>query len=350
MMKINVLYIFIIFMLIAISIVFSIIYINKNKYGEKYNLLTSVLVPYRDNYILKAKFYDPVTYILIPQRDREIYMEHLLRDLPKYIDIVHPGMKYIIVIVTQDQDGKYNKSLSLNVGLSWLHNVKKVSIDSGVIIHDVDVIPISGVDYSIVDIGTVVSCFMTIGGMKARLDQFVKCNGYPSNMIGWGYEDMIVWLRITRLCNIPMMYWWDTMDTNQKAIVKNLEWKMDDIETQNESKRYWKMGAKKIKFISNNISEVHERTWSNDVNTTKRNWCFYNRNKQYEPDVFSRVTNSDGLNNIDISGIRMDNKNGIYYLSFAVKDVLHKNVYEPEDEWYKTKGPIPDNCNIDFPK
>ena len=294
---------------------------------------------------------DPVTYIVIPQRDRDVYMRKLLLDLPRYLALVHPGMKYVLVVVSQDQGGKYNKSLSLNVALSWLHRSLRVPLDSGLIIHDVDVIPESGVDYRVSKGDTLERCFMTIGGLKGRLDQFIRCNGYPSTMKGWGYEDMIVWLRMERMCDIPMLWWWDVMGDDDRALVTNLEWKMGVRDTKRESARYWKGGADKIQFKSGNINRLHAKSWYSESDRL-RNWCFYSRCKDYTDDVFSRVTNSDGLNMIDPSGIRVDSKSGdgVYYLSFAVDDVLMDGVVEPEVEWYSDPGSIPASCPTNIPQ
>lgn len=332
------------YILVAAIILICLVIFCVGKWG-----LSSLQLP-TDKYVMLPKSSDPVTYIVIPQRDRDVYMRKLLMDLPRYLEMVHPGLKYVLVVVSQDQGGKYNKSLSLNVALSWLHKSLHVPLDSGVIIHDVDVIPESGVDYRVSKVNTLERCFMTTGGLKGRLSQFIRCNGYPSTMKGWGYEDMIVWLRMERMCGIPTLWWWDAMGESDRALVTNLEWKMGVVDTKRESNRYWKGGAGKIQFNSGNINNRHDKTWYSD-NDRLRNWCFYTRCKDYTYDVFSRVTNSDGLNMIDPSGIRVDSKSGkgVYYLSFAVDDVLMDGVVEPEVEWYSTPGYIPDSCPTNTP-
>lgn len=290
------------------------------------------------------------TYIIIPQRDRDIYMEKLLEELPLYLKNTHPGMSYEIVVSHQGPDGKYNKSLSINVALAWLYKVKRVPPSTPIIVHDVDVIPLEYVDYRPVHMNKLVGCFLTIGGVKGRLWQFIKCNGYANTMMGWGYEDMLLWSRMEKMCGINVSWWKNEIKNGTKAVVKNLEWNMNASDTKKMSDNYWKNMnfSAKIMFVSGGISQRPERSWR-DEETTAGNWCLYRKTNNFDHGTFSRIVNSDGINNVIPGGIKYEKDGPVNHLYFDVIDVYNKGKTQPELEWYDDLSRLPEDCPTDIP-
>lgn len=305
--------------------------------------------------ILQTKisyFVNEPTYIIIPQRDRDIYMNKLLIELPKYLRRVHPNMRYELIVSHQNPGGKYNKCLSINVALAWLHKVKKVPIDSSIVIQDVDAIPLEYVDYRPVDVNKFVGCFLTIGGIKSRLWQLIKCNGYANTMKGWGYEDMLLWSRIEKMCGINISWWKNEIKDGTKAVVKNLEWNMSDEVTKINSDNYWKNMNfyNKIRFVSGGIekSKRPKRIWKDNA-TTYRNWCLYRKTKDFDIDTFSRIVRNDGISNIVTKNINYIKERNVHHLYFDVIDVYNKSIPEPELKWYDDLTTLPADCPIDVP-
>ena len=129
--------------------------------------------------------------ILIPYRDREKHLKVFLHFLPKNINIEN----YIILIIEQNGNEKFNRAKLINSGFDFIKN----KIDY-ICIHDIDMIPIKA-DYSYSDIplhmATNCSQFNYglpyngyYGGVNLMSNEnFIKINGFSNDYWGWGVED-----------------------------------------------------------------------------------------------------------------------------------------------------------------
>ena len=82
--------------------------------------------------------------ILVPYRDRKNYLDILLREVPCYVERANGISDYAIYVAEQQGEDLFNLALSRNVAA-------RAALDDGVsgyfVFHDVDVIPVCGVDY-----------------------------------------------------------------------------------------------------------------------------------------------------------------------------------------------------------
>jgi len=296
-----------------------------------------------------------VTYIIIPHRDRNNYLYKLLEELPKYLNYTHKNSKFEIVAVQQLDQGNYHLATSRNVALAWLYYVRKIDPNAGVIIHDVDTIPKLNVDYSLSPVNIVIASFLVIGGIRGRLGNFIKCNGYPNIMKGWGYEDMVLWTRMKRLANLKIKWWPDEVKEKYPgatAIGINLEWNMTDTNiVQSLSQRYWKKYNSHIKYIADNpdnkLHSKHNPQWYEEKHRI-RNWCFFNTQNAFDLDTLQKISYKDGINRIKVSLIQKDNFLQKYVekyqddpcilavsnITFNADTILEKLENIPELEWY----------------
>jgi hypothetical protein len=126
--------------------------------------------------------------IIVPYRDRPKHKKRLLESLPQYIEKHHGlkpnGVDYKIIVSEQIDNNLFNLSLARNSAALWAEkNLKDIS---HFIFHDVDVIPISNVDYLTEDS---IYHFLNHGTFKITKKDFFKINGYNPLFIGWGEED-----------------------------------------------------------------------------------------------------------------------------------------------------------------
>ncbi len=136
------------------------------------------------------------TILLIPYRDREEHLKYFKNSaiplLKKYI----PDIK---IIVAEQVAGKpFNKGKLSNAGILEY-------IDSNVsyiITHDIDLIPNESMIEKLYTIkpkhivrlySATKTCFGGI--MKYNKDVFIKMNGYPNDIWGWGIEDRALFYR-----------------------------------------------------------------------------------------------------------------------------------------------------------
>ncbi len=145
------------------------------------------------------------TILIIPYRDREEHLKYFKNNaiplLKKYI----PDIK---IIVAEQVAGKpFNRGKLLNAGI--LEYV--ASNDSYIITHDVDAIPSEALikqHYTIKPkellrlYSAHTNCFGGI--MKFNKDVFIKMNGYPNDIWGWGIEDRALFYR-SKICNFTVL-------------------------------------------------------------------------------------------------------------------------------------------------
>lgn len=137
-------------------------------------------------------------YILIPYRDRAENLAQFLREsLPLFNQHLDD---FKIIVIEQGNTKPFNRGLLLNVGVK--HFAK--NSDDDIILHDVDIVPKKHVIekyYSAkVDKNKILGIYgyeFSIGGIsKLSRSTFEMINGFPTNYWGWGYEDLILKLRV----------------------------------------------------------------------------------------------------------------------------------------------------------
>jgi len=145
------------------------------------------------------------TILIIPYRDREEHLKYFKNNaiplLKKYI----PDIK---IIVAEQVAGKpFNRGKLLNAGI--LEYV--ASNDSYIITHDVDAIPSEALikQYYTIKPKEVLRLVSphsaSFGGiMKFNKDVFIKMNGYPNDIWGWGIEDRALFYR-SKICNFTIL-------------------------------------------------------------------------------------------------------------------------------------------------
>ena len=146
------------------------------------------------------------TILIIPYRDREEHLKYFKNNaiplLKKYI----PDIK--IIVVEQTTGKLFNKGKLSNAGILEY-------IDSNVsyiITHDIDEIPnelmikqcytIKPKEILRLYNPTHAECFGGI--MKYNKDVFIKMNGYPNDIWGWGIEDRALFYR-SKICNFTIL-------------------------------------------------------------------------------------------------------------------------------------------------
>jgi len=82
--------------------------------------------------------------ILVPYRNRKAYLDIFSREVPAYLERANGISDYAIYIAEQQSQDLFNLALSRNVAA-------RAALDDGMsgsfVFHDVDIIPLSGVDY-----------------------------------------------------------------------------------------------------------------------------------------------------------------------------------------------------------
>ncbi|KAM6434768.1 beta-1,4-galactosyltransferase 3 [Liasis olivaceus] len=145
------------------------------------------------------------TAIIIPHRNRETHLRHLLYYLHPFLQ--RQQLQYGIYIVHQAGNATFNRAKLLNVG------VKEALKDEEwncLFLHDVDLIPENDHNLYVCDLWNPkhVSVAMNkfryklpysqyFGGVSALTpDQYLKINGFPNEYWGWGGEDDDIAMRV----------------------------------------------------------------------------------------------------------------------------------------------------------
>ncbi|NP_001084588.1 uncharacterized protein LOC414540 [Xenopus laevis] len=138
------------------------------------------------------------TAVIIPHRNRETHLRHLLYYLHPFLQ--RQQLHYRIYIIHQAGNSTFNRAKLLNVG------VKEALRDEDwdcLFLHDVDLIPENDFNLYVCDpwspkhASVAMNKFsynlpypMYFGGVSALTpDQYMKMNGFPNEYWGWGGED-----------------------------------------------------------------------------------------------------------------------------------------------------------------
>jgi hypothetical protein len=169
--------------------------------------------------------------ILVPFKNRERYLAHLLRGLPAYLE--RTGVRdYHIYVAEQDGDDMLNVALARNVAAAFC--LARAAYPT-LVFHNVDVIPVENVDYGF-DHNQ--SWFLDAGSCKVRGRDFLSANGHNPAFVGWGGEDVEFYHRLDVLgldCRE-----WHREEGSRRAVVANLELPpLDDAGALDWSRHYF---------------------------------------------------------------------------------------------------------------
>jgi len=138
--------------------------------------------------------------IIVPYRNRKVHLDIFIRDaIPLFEKYLQP---FKVVVVEQDEGKLFNRGFMLNIGFNEYKYKSEYFFT-----HDVDIIP---KECCVKDIfkkeptiknntimGILTSDCNTLGGIiKFDTETFIKANGFPNNMWGWGVEDKALQNRV----------------------------------------------------------------------------------------------------------------------------------------------------------
>ena len=116
--------------------------------------------------------------ILVPYRNRKSYLDIFLREVPSYLERTNGISDYVIYVAEQQSQDQFNLALSRNVAA-------RAALDDGAsgyfVFHDVDVIPLCGVDYGPRNFN--VEWFISDGSCKVMVAGFVKAKRYNPDLL-----------------------------------------------------------------------------------------------------------------------------------------------------------------------
>ena len=142
--------------------------------------------------------------IIVPYRDRTSHLEVFVPYMQEYLK----DYDYKIFVIEQSDDKPFNRGKLLNVGA-------RIAIKEGFdyfALHDVDMLPLKGVDYSYPDtpihlvskINKDIPFIDYFGGVTLfNVHDYKLVNGYSNEYWGWGFEDDDLLYRCIQR-NIPL--------------------------------------------------------------------------------------------------------------------------------------------------
>lgn len=123
---------------------------------------------------------------------------------------INNNFSYNIYIIEQNNDDLFNRGILLNIG--FIQAIKTINNKESVFIHcntdyklPIDILPdiFHTIPNGFIDIHGFPSA--TLGGFVLfDANSFIKCNGFPNDIYGWGGEDWGIWKRII-FCNINIL-------------------------------------------------------------------------------------------------------------------------------------------------
>jgi len=178
--------------------------------------------------------------IVIPYRGRKPFLDVFLKGLTKYLHYKNNFTQddFCVILAEQLDDHYFNRGLSINVGADYSirHNLGDYFV-----FHDIDILPMSGIDYRYSDKPE--WWFLCAGGFKMLASDFTAVNGFSNEYCGWGYEDTDFQKRLS-FFSVHKKFWPITNKSNE-PIMLNLEfggkipeevWK---LKSYNASQKYF---------------------------------------------------------------------------------------------------------------
>ena len=259
--------------------------------------------------------------ILVPYRNRKGYLDIFLREVPSYLERVNGISDYAIYVAEQQSQDLFNLALSRNVAA-------RAALDDGLsgyfVFHDVDVIPLCGVDYGPRSYN--VAWFLSAGSCKVMVADFVKANGYNPVFVGWGDEDVEFYHRLEHVgCEVRE---WHRIPESRQAVVVNLEWpEMSDDDALSWSRRYFGHEASGPRFVPYRAGcrrfERYDK--SRDflgLSQQEGNQALWNRVRALPPDEKTSYIARSGLNRVRVDRAFRSTQDRIRWIKYQTEDVL----------------------------
>jgi hypothetical protein len=258
--------------------------------------------------------------ILVPYRNRKAYLDIFLREVPKYLG-ANGISDYAIYVAEQQSQDLFNLALSRNVAA-------RAALDDGAsgyfVFHDVDVIPLCGVDYGPRSFN--VAWFLSAGSCKVMVADFVRANGYNPEFVGWGDEDTEFYHRLQHVGSEVRE--WHRMPESRQAVVVNLEWpEMSDAESLSWSRRYFGHEACGPRFMPYRAGcpgfERYDKTRDFlGLGQPERNHDLWNRVRALPPNEKTSYIARNGLNRVRVDRSVRFNRDQIRWIKYQTEDVL----------------------------
>ncbi|MBN3326667.1 B4GT3 galactosyltransferase, partial [Atractosteus spatula] len=157
------------------------------------------------------------TAIIVPHRNREVHLRHLLYHLHPFLQ--RQQLHYRIYVIHQAGAQTFNRAKLLNVGVR--EAMKDEDWDC-LFLHDIDLIPENDYNLYVCDetypkhFSSAINKFnyrlpywSYFGGVSAMTpEQYMKINGFPNTYWGWGGEDDDIAFRVKyaglRMVRVPL--------------------------------------------------------------------------------------------------------------------------------------------------
>jgi hypothetical protein len=261
--------------------------------------------------------------ILVPYRDRKNYLDILLREVPCYVERANGISDYAIYVAEQQGEDLFNLALSRNVAA-------RAALDDGVsgyfAFHDVDVIPVCGVDYGPRSFN--VAWFLTAGSCKVIAADFIKANGYNPDFVGWGDEDVEFYHRLQHVGREVRE--WHRIPESRQAVIVNLEWpELSDDEALVWSRRYFgheDFGPRFVPYRAGAGSfERYDK--SKDFlgpGQQQRNHALWNWVRGLPPDEKTAYIARTGFNRVRLDRAVRSTDDRVRWIKYRTEDVLDR--------------------------
>jgi hypothetical protein len=259
--------------------------------------------------------------ILVPYRNRKRYLDIFLREVPSYLERKNGISNYTIYVAEQQSQDSFNLALSRNVAaLAALED----GASGYFVFHDVDVIPLCGVDYRPHSFN--VAWFLSAGSCKVTAADFVRANGYNPEFVGWGEEDVEFYHRLEHAgCEVRE---WHRMPESRQAVIVNLEWpELSDEEALAWSMRYFGHAASGPRFVPYRTGgpSFDRYDKSRDflgLGQQQRNRTLWNRVRALGADDRSSYIARNGLNRVVLDRAVRSTQDQVRWIAYQTGDVL----------------------------
>jgi hypothetical protein len=194
------------------------------------------------------------------------------------------------------------------------------------VFHDVDIIPMCHIDYGACSFN--LAWFLSAGSCKITAADFVKANGYNPNFVGWGYEDVEFYHRLSHLgCELRE---WHRIPESQSAIAINLEWPdLADDEALAWSRRYFAHETFGPRFVPYRCPagsrEFEQYDKSNDfwgLGQQERNNALWTWMRTLPPEEKTSYIAKNGLSRVRLDRTVRLARDRIRWIKYQTADVL----------------------------
>ena len=261
--------------------------------------------------------------ILVPYRNRKSYLDIFLREVPRYLERANGISDYVIYVAEQQSQDLFNLALSRNVAA-------RAALDDGAsgyfVFHDVDVIPLRGVDYGPRSFN--LAWFLSAGSCKVMVADFVRANGYNPDFVGWGDEDVEFYHRLEHVGSEVRE--WHRIPESRQAVIVNLEWpEMSGDEALSWSRRYFGHEASGPRFVPyrTGCRSFERYDKSRDFlgpGQQQRNHTLWDRMRALPADKKTSYIARTGLNRVRVDRAVRLIQDRIRWIKYETADVLDR--------------------------